>query len=239
MTESRNQAVAAPGAALPAARFRHERKHYITPADHAALCQRLAPVMERDPHAGPDGTYTVHSLYFDDWRDTALREKIDGLPRREKFRIRYYNGDLSFIRLEKKSKVRSLCRKEGAPLSLEQCRQLMRGEFWRLPQQAHPLVAEFAAKCRWRQLRPRTCVVYRRDAFLYGPGNVRITVDDRIGSGSPAGFLEPDQPLCTGSTVLLEVKYDQFLPEHIAGLVELSHRWGTAFSKYACARQAL
>ena len=70
--------MAAPGAALPAARFRHERKHYITPADHAALCQRLAPVMERDPHAGPDGTYTVHSLYFDDWRDTALREK--GLP---------------------------------------------------------------------------------------------------------------------------------------------------------------
>ena len=195
--------------------------------------------MERDPHARPDGTYTVHSLYFDDWRDTALREKIDGLPRREKFRIRYYNGDLSFIRLEKKSKVRGLCRKEGAPLSLEQCRQLMRGEFWRLPQQAHPLVAEFAAKCRWRQLRPRTCVVYRRDAFLYGPGNVRITVDDRIGSGSPAGFLEPDQPLCTGSTVLLEVKSDQFLPEHIAGLVELSHRWGTAFFKYACARQAL
>ncbi len=64
--------------------------------------------MERDPHARPDGTYTVHSLYFDDWRDTALREKIDGLPRREKFRIRYYNGDLSFIRLEKKSKVRGL-----------------------------------------------------------------------------------------------------------------------------------
>ncbi len=114
MTETRNQAVAAPGAALPAARFRHERKHYITPADHAALCQRLAPVMERDPHAGPDGTYTVHSLYFDDWRDTALREKIDGLPRREKFRIRYYNGDLSFIRLEKKSKVRGQAAPEGS-----------------------------------------------------------------------------------------------------------------------------
>ena len=106
--------MAAPGAALPAARFRHERKHYITPADHAALCQRLAPVMERDPHAGPDGTYTVHSLYFDDWRDTALRDKIDGLPRREKFRIRYYNGDLSFIRLEKKSKVRGQAAPEGS-----------------------------------------------------------------------------------------------------------------------------
>ena len=69
-------------------RFRHEKKHYITPADHAALRQRLGRVMQTDPNAGPGGTYTVHSLYFDDWQDTALREKLDGLPDTSSWRKR-------------------------------------------------------------------------------------------------------------------------------------------------------
>ncbi len=219
------------------AHFRHEKKHYISKSDHIALRQRLRAVMSPDPHTGADGVYQVHSLYFDDWRDTALREKLEGAPRREKFRIRYYNDDLSYIKLEKKSKIRGLCQKESTVITEEECRLLMAGQ----PQQIEPgdraLLTEFCAKMNYRQLRARTCVVYQREAFCYGPGNVRVTVDYEIGGGSPMSFLEPGQPLLrAGNTLLLEVKYDSFLPEHIAGLVEMKDRSVTAFSKYACAR---
>ena len=84
--------------------YRHELKYPIGPAEYHALRQRLRTVMKRDSHAGADGLYTIRSVYFDNYRDKALREKVDGVQRREKFRIRYYNDDLSFITLEKKIK---------------------------------------------------------------------------------------------------------------------------------------
>ena len=96
--------------------FRHEWKHEINWSDLVALRQRLQAVAQPDVHA-IDGKYLIRSLYFDDPMDTALLEKLDGINRREKFRIRYYNGDLSLIRLEKKSKRGGLGRKESAPLS--------------------------------------------------------------------------------------------------------------------------
>lgn len=221
-------------------RFRHEKKHYITPADHAALRQRLGRVMQTDPNAGPGGTYTVHSLYFDDWQDTALREKLDGLPRREKFRIRYYNRELGYIKLEKKSKIRDLCLKESERIDLNQCQALAEGRIEGLADGGGPLLAELCAKMRSRQLRARTCVCYRRDAYWRPEGNVRATIDYDIGGGGPWGFLNPDRPLLKSPGItLLEVKYDHYLPEYIAGLVEMSDRSCSAFSKYACARYYL
>lgn len=82
--------------------WRHELKYQISAADEAAICQRLFPVMKPDPHTGPDGRYQIRSIYFDNADDKALLEKINGLQKREKFRIRYYNDDFSFITLEKK-----------------------------------------------------------------------------------------------------------------------------------------
>ena len=95
--------------------WRHELKYQIGPAAHLALRQRLRTIMEPDPHAGADGLYTIRSIYFDNYRDKALREKLDGVQTREKFRIRYYNDDLSFITLEKKIKHNDLCQKLDAP----------------------------------------------------------------------------------------------------------------------------
>ena len=82
-------------------KFRNEWKHEINALDMLILRQRLTAVMKPEPH-GINGKYNVRSLYFDDLHDTALKEKINGVNMREKFRIRYYDGDMSFIRLEKK-----------------------------------------------------------------------------------------------------------------------------------------
>ena len=101
--------------------WRHELKYQISAADEAAICQRLFPVMKPDPHTGPDGRYQIRSIYFDNADDKALLEKINGLQKREKFRIRYYNDDFSFITLEKKIKHNQLCLKVDARITYEEC----------------------------------------------------------------------------------------------------------------------
>ena len=80
--------------------YRHEYKFLLNALDVFAVRARLQAVMPRDPHAGPGGEYRIRSLYFDDLNNSALWEKLDGVNERRKFRIRYYNDDLSYIMLE-------------------------------------------------------------------------------------------------------------------------------------------
>ena len=218
--------------------FRHEWKHEINIADAMILRQRLSAVMETDPHA-VDGRYLVRSLYFDDPADRALREKIDGVNRREKFRIRYYNEDTSWIRLEKKSKINGLCRKESAPLTPQEAQAITECELDWMMASSYPLVQELYTKIRTRGLRPKTIVDYTREAFLYAPGNVRVTLDYNIRTGLfSTDFLNPNcVTIPAGSApVILEVKWDAFLPDLIRDIIQLDGRHAAAFSKYAACR---
>jgi hypothetical protein len=88
--------------------YRHELKFEIPYGEYVAMQKRLRLIMKPDPHVGEDGRYRIRSIYFDNNGDKALREKINGIAKREKFRIRYYNDDFSFITLEKKIKVNDL-----------------------------------------------------------------------------------------------------------------------------------
>lgn len=100
--------------------YRNEIKHEISAADKAAICASMRAVARPDPHAGPDGRYLIRSLYFDTPADKALREKLDGVSEREKFRIRFYNGDPSVMHLEKKIKRGGLGCKVSAPITAEE-----------------------------------------------------------------------------------------------------------------------
>ena len=70
--------------------FRHEMKYRIGYLQYIELRNRLRSVMHSDLHTGTDGKYLIRSIYFDNYMDKALREKTEGVPIREKFRIRYY-----------------------------------------------------------------------------------------------------------------------------------------------------
>lgn len=102
-------------------KYRHELKYQITQSDYLAIRQRIGPVMKTDAHSDENGQYSIFSVYFDNIYDKALLEKINGVQKREKFRIRYYNNDFSFIMLEKKSKYNDLCQKESARISKAVC----------------------------------------------------------------------------------------------------------------------
>ena len=218
--------------------FRHELKHEITHADRLALRAALSAAAKPDQN-GNAGLYEIRSLYFDDLQDTALREKIDGVNLREKFRLRYYNGDSSFIRLEKKSKVNGLCLKQGETLNTQQAAALLEGDTSWMLQSGKPLIQELYHKMRCKGLRPKAIVDYTREAFTFPAGNVRITLDYNIRTSlSCAGFLSPSCvsiPAGEG-TAILELKWDAYLPDIIRDIVQIKGCRASAFSKYAACR---
>ena len=219
-------------------RYRHEWKHEISYADLLAIRQRLRAVAESDPHA-ENGRYLIRSLYFDNLSDKALREKIDGVNMREKFRIRYYNGDPSVIHLEKKSKRAGLGTKYSAELTKDEAQSIVDGELDWMMASGRPLVQELYCKMRYQGLRPKTIVDYTREPFIYRPGNVRVTFDYDIRTGlSCTDFLNPDCVTIPAgdAPILLEVKWDAFLPSVIRDCVQTPGRRVEAFSKYAQCR---
>jgi len=219
-------------------RGRHELKHYINYADVIELRSRLPLVARPDENSADGNGYRVRSLYFDNYNDKALKEKIDGVNGREKFRLRLYNNDKSFIRLEKKSKINGLCYKESAAISEEECRRLLDGDYAVLKEKDNSLCLELYVKMFYQQLRPKNIVDYKREAYIYPMGNVRVTMDyDIRTSQSFYDFLKADPvSIPIPGIYILEVKYDNFLPEIIRGIVSLSSRRITAFSKYAATR---
>ena len=218
--------------------FRHEWKHEITYSDMLVLRQRLRVVMKPDQNA-IDGKYEIRSLYFDNLDDKALLEKLNGVNIREKFRIRYYNDDLSVIRLEKKSKVGGLGNKQSARLSRQQAQSLVDGDYDWMREGQEPLILELYSKMKSQGLRPKTIVDYTREPFIFGPGNVRVTLDYNIRSGMQCtDFLNRNCITVPAGAqkAILEVKWDAYLPDIIRDAVQLEGRHTQAFSKYAACR---
>ncbi len=217
---------------------RHEIKHYISLSDYYELSTRLRTVLYPDPHAGETGKYFIRSLYFDDAQDTALQEKLDGVKNRDKYRIRYYNLDTGFIRLEKKSKRNSLCQKVSAPLTEEECRKIVNGDYVWMRDSSNALIQELYRKMQ-NGMKPKTIVDYIRDPFIYPAGNVRVTLDHDIRTGLRCtDFLDPDVPTIpvVENPIILEVKWDNFFPDIVRDAVQVSCRRSSAFSKYAACR---
>lgn len=223
-------------------RYRNELKYNINYADYLALRQRLRVIMKQDPHADESGTYQIRSIYFDDPNDKALREKIDGVNKREKFRIRYYNDDFSHISLEKKMKTNNLCMKLSAPLTEDECRRLLAGDTQWMLRHPDALIQEFYVKMRHQLLRPCVLVSYLREAYIFSAGNVRICFDSNISSTlfhrafleeMPVDITVLDEP----GQMIYEIKYDDYLPEFIACTIQTGGLRQQAFSKYAACRR--
>ena len=221
-----------------APQYRHEWKHVLNIGDLLILRQRLRAIMESDPHA-IDGKYQIRSLYFDNLDDKALREKIDGVNMREKFRIRLYNCDPSVIHLEKKSKRNGLGTKYSARLTAEEAQKIVDGDLdWMLGSD-RPLVQELYCKMRYQRMRPKTLVDYTREPFIFRPGNVRVTLDYDIRTGlCCTDLLDPEAVTIPAgdAPLLVEVKWDEFLPSIIRDAVSVPDRRVGSFSKYAQCR---
>ncbi len=219
-------------------KFRHELKFPMMPGDGAILEGRLSRLLTPDPHAA-GGRYTIRSLYFDDYRNKALLEKLDGTDNREKFRIRIYNRRDDFICVEKKVKKGEMTQKLQAKITREQCEAILCGDIDWLWREKNGVLAELYVHMQ-EGMRPKTLVEYDRTPFVYAPGNVRVTLDCAIRSGVSSTGLFADVPMVrvTQSDVL-EVKYDAYLPDVVRMLTTPLESRRSSVSKYVLCRRCL
>lgn len=220
--------------------FRHELK-YVCPEGALALIRaRIEPICQLDAHTTAQGTYQIRSVYFDDSQDTCLYENENGSDPREKFRIRIYNGSDRHISLECKKKEHNMTHKDSCPLTRRQCEEILAGTLTSTDLNSD-LLRKFYAHYSENFLRPKVIVAYDRTPFVYPAGNVRITFDRNIGSSTDFGaFFQsyiPLRPILSVGKQILEVKYDEFLPEFLYSAMNLGGLQQTAFSKYYLCRK--
>lgn len=203
--------------------YRHENKFLISVDEGIEIASKLKGVMKLDPNADKQGKYTISSVYFDNYENKALKASECGVPRREKFRIRAYNGSDGYIKLEKKEKIRDLCRKRSVRITRDVYDNIIYGDGKSLLTLNSDVANELYCAIKAEGFRPVTVVEYERRVFIYPVSDVRITIDTNI-KGSSVGvdmFRDSDTfvPTLSPVTAVLEIKYNEFLPDFIRSVI--------------------
>lgn len=221
--------------------FRHELKYRIDRLQYDVLRKNLATVLEPDPHMETNGRYHIRSLYFDDFRNSAFWDKLAGVYKRKKYRIRIYNHSDTVIKFERKTKIQNFILKETVRITRAEADRIIAGDVDFLADSKDRLLRDFYQEHRCNLMRPVSVVEYDRVAYFHPVGNVRITFDTglRMGLGS-ISFFNCD--ICTmsiirESDVILEIKYDEVLPQFICGLFPETIRSKTAVGKFIICRE--
>ena len=217
--------------------FRHEYKYLISRQAADLLKRRLPHIMQRDVHAGPTGQYTIRSLYFDDLAFSAFDEKVSGVDNRTKYRIRCYNYGDAVFKLEKKEKKGHLTRKTAQTVSRADVESMQRDPRARCVDHPQGLTEELRLHCMGKGARPVVLVDYDRTPFVSVYGNTRITIDENLRTIPYTGDLfapaNPAIPVMEPDKVILEVKFDDFLPGHFSACLADIPKVPMAISKFA------
>ena len=220
---------------MPQNEYRIEKKYVISLETSMFLKERFGHFMQPDKHAVGD-SYRVRSLYFDTPNADVFLEKMDGEPDRCKYRLRYYNGDVSFVRLEKKEKRGELTLKSQAQISSQIAQAILLGDYKQIRNSSNPLCFEFYSEVISTMLRPSAVVDYLRYPFAYDIDNVRVTIDTDIRVGTPKAFFLQENPpfsVMGKQVAILEIKTNDRLPIMLGKLLEYIPRQQQSCSKYA------
>lgn len=221
--------------------YRTEWKYICNNTDLDVIALKLKEIMHIDSNSDNDGKYTISSLYFDDYNNSCIYDNDSGLGNRFKWRIRYYNGDTSFIHLEKKEKHNGLCYKRSCKISYEDYNKIINADVYDLVYKTNEqLLKEFCLDIINRLFRPKIIIDYERIAFVEPTTNIRITIDKNI-----TASLEIDKflignyikyPIQKINEHVLEVKFDSILPSYIQKAISNSRLNRSTFSKYYLGR---
>ena len=221
---------------LPKRTYRYEQKYLITGPQYQELRPVVAALLRPDPNAGPDGTYMIRSLYFDDVYRTAYQEKQNGIYARKKYRVRVYNCRDSQIHLECKYKQGSYISKESLSLTRPEYQQLAGGDCRFLLGKDSQMGREFCADTLSRLLRPDVIVDYEREPYVMEAGTVRVTFDRDVRAARPGQDLfDPGIPSCgvlEPGRMIMEIKFTGYLPEQVRRIFRLRDLLQTSASKF-------
>lgn len=218
-------------------RYRHEIKYLCNENTACYLSHALAAVIEKDLNVCENGRYLIDSLYFDDFARTCAQENVDGTNHRSKWRIRIYNNNIDMIRLECKHKQNDMCMKRSCIISTEEldaliCPDSVLSEYVG----RNELLDEFIAKIIGWGYRPSVIVSYEREPYISPLGNTRITLDRKILSSTDFSSFGKcktyGRSVLSEDLLILEVKYDDFLPDVYRQILGGALLERTAFSKY-------
>lgn len=222
--------------------YRVEDKFCCTAQEMYQLQQRLNTVLHADSNENSIEGYRVVSLYFDDLTDSCLNAAKEGDFNRRKYRIRIYNDSLAAIKLEVKEKQGSRVFKISRYIAIEEMHQLISGQCIPSSFSMEDPAFLFNLAMQTQGLRPKVITVYERKAFIYNPGNVRITFDRNVRTSrqiSDFGTQNLSYNHLKEQDSVLEIKYDEFIPQFILQLLELDSLQQTSYSKYCLCREAL
>lgn len=216
--------------------YRHEMKYIINYQDHALISSRLKSVLSSDANVASDGSYTVRSLYFDDYNNSSYEDKYAGILKRAKHRIRIYNNSDKRINFEKKNKIGQYNHKISSLMTKEQVYGVIQGDYSVLLKNSSDLLKVFYHECVSNLMRPRVVVDYEREPYVMAAGDVRITFDKNIRAGVD-GFDIFDADMPTVETMdpgllVMEVKFTEFLPSIIRRILPSNAANYTEVSKY-------
>lgn len=223
--------------------YRHELKYVISDGEYAVMAARLKRALKPDGYAAKNGgEYLIRSLYFDDPFDTALVEKSAGVEARDKFRIRIYNYSDAVIKLERKHKDGAYIQKESCTITREECDAIVAGDPRCLLGHEDPFARMMYGIFVSRHLMPKVLVDYTREPYVYPVEDVRITFDKNIRTAMRCTDLfDPDAPTFPATdlkdSMILEVKFNKYLPEYVQMLVQPGASQHVAASKYVACRR--
>jgi hypothetical protein len=225
-----------------AARFEFK---YLVDLDARLACQeilraRLVP----GEFVGPHGAYPVLSLYYDGPGLPLYLEKIAGIERRMKVRLRTYAWSFGAEQpwfLEAKHKEGSAIAKRRlavAPFAVDP----LRPETW------DALGAEAAPFLHAREslrLEASVGVWYQREVLVSPGGDLRVTWDSPLralypGEAMSRGVLyDPTRAALHDTLSVLEIKAQHTVPAWLSELVRSAALNGESVSKYVLALDAL
>lgn len=222
------------------ARKRHELKYMITELEYKVLVRRLEKILKRDGNGSENG-YTITSLYFDDHNNNAYKQKIEGEAVRHKYRIRYYNDNLSFIKLERKSKIHQMTVKNSVILTQEEVNMIYRGDIEFLLLKKDSLYREFYCEIKHNMLKPKAIVKYEREAFTHPIGKTRVTFDRNVKTANMNIDIFSEDisyvPVLDSNNIILEIKFNGVIPQHIQSIIQTGHVTQASTSKYVLSRK--
>jgi hypothetical protein len=216
--------------------YRNELKFFVNAHQKNVMANKLRKICQRDSFSDADGGYLISSLYFDDYNQSAFFDKLSGIRDRKKFRVRVYNYQSNVIKLERKIKRENVTEKSYIQISKEEYDTLVSGDVSFLRHKDDVVAKDFYLYYRTKNLRPRVVVEYRREAFIYKYGDVRITFDYFLRAGVFPKELFSNRYMISAiphDQIILEVKYTGYFPDVIRNIIQINNLQWQSISKYA------
>lgn len=219
---------------------RHELKFYISRSDYEYACSVLNTLMKKDEHQSSERGYFIRSLYFDDVLDSSVEDKLDGIEFRDKYRLRIYDTEQDWAKLERKRKWNNFVKKSSVTVTKAEAEEIITGNYDCLLNKNSTDAVSIYFDLKRKCFRPVVIVDYIRDVYKLDYNEVRITFDKHLRANTEDFRLFSGEvathPLQRDDLIEMEVKFNTCLPSWFKDFLNFESSVNLAISKYCHGR---